>query len=114
MFEHLPADVVLFEVGPRDGLAERDPPVTTTDKVALIDALSAAACALSRSRASSTRSGFRSWPTRVRISATGGASPWIIYSALVPIRRDWSRRRRRRCQRFAVFRRRPRATIART
>src|SRR5512141_2327319 len=40
MFEHLPADVVLFEVGPRDGLQNESRLVATADKVALIDALS--------------------------------------------------------------------------
>ncbi len=40
MFEHLPADVLLFEVGPRDGLQNESRLVATADKVALIDALS--------------------------------------------------------------------------
>lgn len=40
MFEHLPTDVVLFEVGPRDGLQNETRLVATADKVALIDALS--------------------------------------------------------------------------
>jgi len=66
MFEHLPADVVLFEVGPRDGLQNETRLVTTTDKVALIDALSG--CGLRAIEITSfvNRSGFRSWPTRVR------------------------------------------------
>ena len=34
MFEHLPADVLLFEVGPRDGLQNESRLVATTDKVA--------------------------------------------------------------------------------
>jgi len=40
MFEHLPADVLLFEVGPRDGLQNESRLVATADKVALIEALS--------------------------------------------------------------------------
>ncbi len=40
MFEHLPADVLLYEVGPRDGLQNESGLVATADKVALIDALS--------------------------------------------------------------------------
>jgi len=41
VFEHLPRDVTLYEVGPRDGLQNESRLVPTPDKVALIDALSA-------------------------------------------------------------------------
>jgi hydroxymethylglutaryl-CoA lyase len=41
MFEHLPARVTVYEVGPRDGLQNEPRPVPTADKVELIDALSA-------------------------------------------------------------------------
>ena len=40
MFEHLPPDVTLYEVGPRDGLQNESRLIPTDDKVALIDALS--------------------------------------------------------------------------
>jgi hydroxymethylglutaryl-CoA lyase len=42
MFERLPAQVTVYEVGPRDGLQNEARPVPTADKVALVDALSAA------------------------------------------------------------------------
>jgi hydroxymethylglutaryl-CoA lyase len=41
VLEHLPPDVTLYEVGPRDGLQNESRLVPTDDKVALIDALSA-------------------------------------------------------------------------
>ncbi|MSP62688.1 MAG: hydroxymethylglutaryl-CoA lyase [Myxococcales bacterium] len=41
MFAHLPRDVTIYEVGPRDGLQNEPRPVSTADKVAFIDALSA-------------------------------------------------------------------------
>jgi hydroxymethylglutaryl-CoA lyase len=44
MFDHLPADVLLFEVGPRDGLQNETRLVATADKVGLIDGL--ATCGL--------------------------------------------------------------------
>ena len=40
VFDHLPPDVTLYEVGPRDGLQNESRMVPTDDKVALIDALS--------------------------------------------------------------------------
>ena len=40
VFDHLPPDVTLYEVGPRDGLQNESRMVPTDDKVTLIDALS--------------------------------------------------------------------------
>ena len=40
MFEHLPADVTIYEVGPRDGLQNEARLIPTDDKIAFIDALS--------------------------------------------------------------------------
>ncbi len=41
MFAHLPKSVAVYEVGPRDGLQNEARPLSTDDKVAFIDALSA-------------------------------------------------------------------------
>ena len=40
MFDHLPPEVTLYEVGPRDGLQNESRMVPTDDKIRLIDALS--------------------------------------------------------------------------
>ena len=40
MFEQLPPDVTLYEVGPRDGLQNESRMVPTDDKIRLVDALS--------------------------------------------------------------------------
>jgi hydroxymethylglutaryl-CoA lyase len=40
MLERLPSFVRIHEVGPRDGLQNEARPISTTDKVAMIDALS--------------------------------------------------------------------------
>jgi len=40
LLEHLPRDVTVYEVGPRDGLQNEPLPVPTADKVAFIDTLS--------------------------------------------------------------------------
>jgi hydroxymethylglutaryl-CoA lyase len=84
MFEQLPADVMLFEVGPRDGLQNETRLVATPDKVALIDALSG--CGL---RAIEITSFVN--PQWVPQLADAGEvakqvvrRPGIIYSALVP------------------------------
>ena len=84
MFEQLPADVMLFEVGPRDGLQNETRLVATPDKVALIDALSG--CCL---RAIEITSFVN--PQWVPQLADAGEvakqvvrRPGIIYSALVP------------------------------
>lgn len=84
MFEQLPADVLLFEVGPRDGLQNETRLVATADKVALIDALSG--CGL---RAIEITSFVN--PQWVPQLADAGEvakqvvrRPGIIYSALVP------------------------------
>src|SRR3954469_21505099 len=41
VFEHLPPDVKIYEVGPRDGLQNEARLIATEDKLAFIDALSA-------------------------------------------------------------------------
>lgn len=41
MFDHLPSEVTIYEVGPRDGLQNEARPISTSDKVTFIDALSA-------------------------------------------------------------------------
>jgi hydroxymethylglutaryl-CoA lyase len=84
VFDHLPADVMLFEVGPRDGLQNETRLVATADKVALVDALSG--CGL---RAIEITSFVN--PQWVPQLADAGEvakrvvrRPGIIYSALVP------------------------------
>ena len=84
MFEHLPADVVLFEVGPRDGLQNETRLVTTTDKVALIDALSG--CGLRAIEITSFVN--RQWVPQLadagEVAKRVLRRPGILYSALVP------------------------------
>ena len=38
MFDHLPPDVVIYEVGPRDGLQNESRLIPTDDKIRFIDA----------------------------------------------------------------------------
>ena len=84
MFEQLPAEVVLFEVGPRDGLQNETRLVATTDKVALIDAL--AGCGL---RAIEITSFVNpQWVPQLadagEVARQVARNPGITYSALVP------------------------------
>ena len=86
MFEQLPPDVTLYEVGPRDGLQNESRMVPTDDKVKLIDALSETGL-----RAIEITSFVN--PKWIPQLADGGEvsrrivrKPGMIYSALVPNR----------------------------
>jgi hydroxymethylglutaryl-CoA lyase len=86
VFENLPADVTLYEVGPRDGLQNESRLIPTTDKIALIDALSATGL-----RAIEVTSFVN--PKWIPQLADGGdvasriaRRPGVAYSALVPNR----------------------------
>jgi len=63
---NLPKRVRLVEVGPRDGLQNEAKPAPVEAKVALIDALTAAAIRRSRPAASCRPNGCRRWPTPTR------------------------------------------------
>src|SRR6185503_3202910 len=86
VFEHLPADVTLYEVGPRDGLQNESRMIPTDDKVRFIDALSETGL-----RAIEITSFVN--PKWIPQLADGGEvarrisrKPGIVYSALVPNR----------------------------
>ncbi|HMF40029.1 MAG TPA: hydroxymethylglutaryl-CoA lyase [Polyangia bacterium] len=86
MFDQLPPDVTLYEVGPRDGLQNESRMVPTDDKVQLIDALSETGL-----RAIEITSFVN--PKWIPQLADGGEvsrriarKPGLIYSALVPNR----------------------------
>ena len=81
---HLPSRVTIVEVGPRDGLQNESAGVTTADKIAFVDALSASGLPAIEVAA------FVS-PKRVPQMADGGdvfagirRRPSVRYSALVP------------------------------
>lgn len=84
MLDHLPPDVTLYEVGPRDGLQNESRLVPTEDKIRLIDALSETGL-----RAIEITSFVN--PKWIPQLADGGEvsrrirrKPGLIYSALVP------------------------------
>jgi hydroxymethylglutaryl-CoA lyase len=86
VFDQLPADVTLYEVGPRDGLQNESRMVPTDDKVRLIDALSGTGL-----RAIEITSFVN--PKWIPQLADGGEvsrritrNPGVVYSALVPNR----------------------------
>jgi hydroxymethylglutaryl-CoA lyase len=86
VFEQLPPDVTLYEVGPRDGLQNESRMVPTDDKIRLVDALSQTGL-----RAIEITSFVN--PKWIPQLADGGEvsrrivrKPGIIYSALVPNR----------------------------
>jgi hydroxymethylglutaryl-CoA lyase len=103
MFEHLPADVLLFEVGPRDGLQNESRLVATADKVALIDALSD--CGL---RAIEITSFVNpQWVPQLadagEVARQISRRPGITYSALVPNPQGLAAARAAELPEIAVF-----------
>ena len=95
--------VEIVEVGPRDGLQNEPRPIPTAEKVALIDALSAAG--FRRIEAASFVS-----PRRVPQMADGEAvlaaihrAPGVCYSALAPNMRGFERALAARADEVAVF-----------
>jgi hydroxymethylglutaryl-CoA lyase len=86
VFEQLPPDVTLYEVGPRDGLQNESRMVPTEDKIRLVDALSQTGL-----RAIEITSFVN--PKWIPQLADGGEvsrriarKPGVVYSALVPNR----------------------------
>jgi len=76
--------VTIVEVGPRDGLQNERARVSTADKIAFIDLLSAAQLPSSKCRRSSARSGCRKWPDAAAVFAGITRMPGTRYTALVP------------------------------
>ena len=80
----LPAAVTLVEVGPRDGLQNESAPVSTADKIALIDALSGAGHARVEAGAFVSAKWIPQMADAEAVFAGITRRPGVRYSALVP------------------------------
>ncbi|MDQ3168735.1 MAG: hydroxymethylglutaryl-CoA lyase [Acidobacteriota bacterium] len=79
-----PARVTLVEVGPRDGLQNEPAPISTADKIALIDALAAAGHARIEAGAFVSAKWVPQMADAEAVFAGITRKPGVRYSALVP------------------------------
>ncbi len=86
MFEHLPPDVTLYEVGPRDGLQNESRLVPTEDKIRLIDALSETGLAAIEITSFVNPKWIPQLADAAEVSRRIQRKPNVVYSALVPNR----------------------------
>ena len=84
MLEHLPPEVTLYEVGPRDGLQNEARPIPTNDKVALIDALSDTGLRAIEITSFVNPKWIPQLADATEVAARIKRKPGIVYSALVP------------------------------
>ena len=95
VFEELPPDVTMYEVGPRDGLQNESRMVPTDDKVQLIDALSETGLRAIEITSFVNPKWIPSWPTAARCRAGSRASRGSRTRRWSPTARAWTRRSRR-------------------
>ena len=84
VFEHLPPDVTLYEVGPRDGLQNESRLVPTDDKVRLIDALSETGLRAIEITSFVNPKWIPQLADGAEVSRRIKRRPGLVYSALVP------------------------------
>jgi hydroxymethylglutaryl-CoA lyase len=86
VFDQLPPDVTLYEVGPRDGLQNESRMVPTDDKVNLIDALSATGLRAIEITSFVNPKWIPQLADGAAVSRRIARKPGLVYSALVPNR----------------------------
>lgn len=86
MFDQLPPDVTIYEVGPRDGLQNESRLIPTDDKVAFIDALSVTGVQAIEITSFVNPKWIPQLADAAEVSRRIVRRPGVIYSALVPNR----------------------------
>jgi len=86
VFEHLPADVTIYEVGPRDGLQNEARMIPTDDKVAFIDALSETGLRAIEITSFVNPRWIPQLADGAEVARRIVRRPGVVYSALVPNR----------------------------
>ena len=87
MFAKLPPRVTIYEVGPRDGLQNEARMVSTTDKVALIDALSGTGLPCVEITSFVSPKWIPQLGDAAEVARAVRRRPGVVYSALVPNRK---------------------------
>ena len=86
VFEHLPAVVTIYEVGPRDGLQNEARMIPTEDKIALINALSETGLAAIEITSFVNPRWIPQLADGAEVARRISRRPGVAYSALVPNR----------------------------
>jgi hydroxymethylglutaryl-CoA lyase len=86
VFDHLPPDVTIYEVGPRDGLQNESRLIPTDDKIAFIDALSRTGLRAIEITSFVNPRWIPQLADAVEVSRRITRRPGVTYSALVPNR----------------------------
>jgi hydroxymethylglutaryl-CoA lyase len=86
VLEHLPPDVTLYEVGPRDGLQNESRLIPTDDKIALIDTLSATGLRAIEITSFVNPRWIPQLADAAEVARRITRTPGVTYSALVPNR----------------------------
>jgi hydroxymethylglutaryl-CoA lyase len=103
VLEHLPPEVTLYEVGPRDGLQNEARPIPTNDKVALIDALSDTGLRAIEITSFVNPKWIPQLADATEVAARIRRKPGVIYSALVPNRQGLDAALKSGMKEVAVF-----------
>jgi hydroxymethylglutaryl-CoA lyase len=103
VLEHLPPEVTLYEVGPRDGLQNEARPIPTNDKVALIDALSDTGLRAIEITSFVNPKWIPQLADATEVAARIRRKPGVNYSALVPNRQGLDAALKSGMKEVAVF-----------
>jgi hydroxymethylglutaryl-CoA lyase len=103
VFDHLPADVTIYEVGPRDGLQNEARMIPTDDKVTFIDALSETGLRAIEITSFVNPRWIPQLADGAEVSRRIVRRPGVVYSALVPNRQGLDTAVTAGMQEVAVF-----------
>ena len=103
MFEHLPPDVTLYEVGPRDGLQNESRMIPTSDKIALVDALSETGLRAIEVTSFVNPKWIPQLADAVEVASRIKRKQDVVYSALVPNRQGLDSALKAGMREIAVF-----------
>jgi hydroxymethylglutaryl-CoA lyase len=84
VLDHLPPDVTIYEVGPRDGLQNEARLISTDDKIALVDGLSGAGLRAIEITSFVNPRWIPQLADAVEVARRITRRPGVVYSALVP------------------------------
>jgi hydroxymethylglutaryl-CoA lyase len=84
VFDHLPPDVTIYEVGPRDGLQNESRLISTDDKIAFIDGLSGTGLRAIEITSFVNPRWIPQLADAVEVARRITRRPEVVYSALVP------------------------------
>jgi hydroxymethylglutaryl-CoA lyase len=103
VFDQLPPEVTLYEVGPRDGLQNEARLIPTTDKVQLVDALSETGLRAIEVTSFVNPKWIPQLADAVEVASRITRKPGVVYSALVPNRQGLDSALKADMREVAVF-----------